>query len=190
MALIKCPECQKEISDKAHICPHCGYPIEEQTIEEKEGQAIGEPILTFQERKSVASSILAVIFCEVIIGVAFGFSCTNSTTLIFAIIFCSFFEMLLAGALVTDIINIKKLNKMFGKSIYYNEETKSISFEDFNNRKYEIKLEDICQFDGPSTLRITYRKEGLKFRQAAILGCVKKEEVLKLREFKKEKIGS
>lgn len=28
MALIKCPECGKEISDKAIRCPSCGYPIE------------------------------------------------------------------------------------------------------------------------------------------------------------------
>lgn len=27
MALIKCPECGKEISDKAHTCVHCGYPL-------------------------------------------------------------------------------------------------------------------------------------------------------------------
>lgn len=27
MALIKCPECNREISDKAASCPHCGYPI-------------------------------------------------------------------------------------------------------------------------------------------------------------------
>lgn len=27
MSLIKCPECGKEISDKATICPNCGYPI-------------------------------------------------------------------------------------------------------------------------------------------------------------------
>lgn len=27
MALIKCPECGKEISDKAAACPNCGYPI-------------------------------------------------------------------------------------------------------------------------------------------------------------------
>lgn len=29
MALIKCPECGKEISDKATICPHCSLNIEE-----------------------------------------------------------------------------------------------------------------------------------------------------------------
>lgn len=27
--LIKCPECQKEISEHAKCCPHCGYPINE-----------------------------------------------------------------------------------------------------------------------------------------------------------------
>lgn len=27
MALIKCPECSKEISDKANSCPNCGCPL-------------------------------------------------------------------------------------------------------------------------------------------------------------------
>lgn len=27
MALIKCPECGKEISDKSNICIHCGFPL-------------------------------------------------------------------------------------------------------------------------------------------------------------------
>lgn len=27
MALIKCPECSKEVSDKASVCIHCGFPL-------------------------------------------------------------------------------------------------------------------------------------------------------------------
>jgi hypothetical protein len=27
MALIRCPECQREVSDKASACPSCGYPL-------------------------------------------------------------------------------------------------------------------------------------------------------------------
>ena len=27
MALIKCPECKKKISDQCENCPNCGYPI-------------------------------------------------------------------------------------------------------------------------------------------------------------------
>ena len=25
--LIKCPECELQVSDKAINCPHCGYPL-------------------------------------------------------------------------------------------------------------------------------------------------------------------
>ena len=36
MALIECPECKKEISDKAKECPHCGYPIVKKEEKKKE----------------------------------------------------------------------------------------------------------------------------------------------------------
>lgn len=40
MALIKCPECGKEISDKASACIHCGYPLaSENIIKDKEIQS-------------------------------------------------------------------------------------------------------------------------------------------------------
>ena len=29
MAMINCPECEKEISDKAESCIHCGFPIKQ-----------------------------------------------------------------------------------------------------------------------------------------------------------------
>jgi len=32
MALIKCSECGKEISDKASTCPHCGNPINQSKV--------------------------------------------------------------------------------------------------------------------------------------------------------------
>ena len=41
MALIKCPECGKEISDKAKACPKCGCPIEkEEKDNKKESQGV------------------------------------------------------------------------------------------------------------------------------------------------------
>lgn len=35
MALIKCPECGKEISDKAKMCIGCGFPLEEMKLQEE-----------------------------------------------------------------------------------------------------------------------------------------------------------
>ncbi len=32
MALIICPECGKEISDKAYFCPHCGNPMKDREM--------------------------------------------------------------------------------------------------------------------------------------------------------------
>ena len=36
MSLINCPECGKEISDKANHCIHCGFPLDEIKNEENE----------------------------------------------------------------------------------------------------------------------------------------------------------
>ena len=35
MALIKCPECQKEVSDSAVSCPSCGCEVAAQPQEER-----------------------------------------------------------------------------------------------------------------------------------------------------------
>lgn len=32
MALIKCPECDLQVSDKAISCPHCGYPLDKAAV--------------------------------------------------------------------------------------------------------------------------------------------------------------
>ena len=42
MALIKCPECQKEISDKAMICPNFGFPISKYLIENDSNIFLGK----------------------------------------------------------------------------------------------------------------------------------------------------
>lgn len=35
MALITCPECEKEVSDKVKTCPHCGYPMSQEAEQAK-----------------------------------------------------------------------------------------------------------------------------------------------------------
>ena len=35
MALIKCPECGKDVSTAAEACPHCGYPLKDKTASQK-----------------------------------------------------------------------------------------------------------------------------------------------------------
>lgn len=69
MAMIKCPECGKEISDKASNCPSCGYPIENQKIQVS-SNVLEQPFIDRKSKKLNKKNILiiAVIVVMVIIG--------------------------------------------------------------------------------------------------------------------------
>ena len=57
MALIKCPECGKEISDKSKTCINCGYPISEYASElQTEEQYVSEQIKENQGKEKTFSS--------------------------------------------------------------------------------------------------------------------------------------
>lgn len=53
MALIKCPECNKEISDKAAACPNCGAPVVMSEVKKFEAIAI--------ESKNKKKKIIGII---------------------------------------------------------------------------------------------------------------------------------
>lgn len=44
MAIINCPECGKEISDKSETCIYCGYPLKETKSEEAPKDATSEKV--------------------------------------------------------------------------------------------------------------------------------------------------
>ena len=50
MALIKCPECGKEISDKASACIHCGFPLvtTSQSTSQQQKTTITMPKINFK----------------------------------------------------------------------------------------------------------------------------------------------
>lgn len=77
MALIKCPECHKEISDKAISCPNCGCPIntdDNKLLNEIKNQAIelrkekNKTKLTVFIWLAVICSMICVIFTFWLLG--------------------------------------------------------------------------------------------------------------------------
>ena len=71
MALIKCPECGKSVSDKASKCPDCGYPLcENDEIEEE-----------IKESKFGVASL-----CIVCASIVFGWFNTNVISVLLAIL--------------------------------------------------------------------------------------------------------
>ena len=64
MALIKCSECEKEMSSNALNCPHCGAPNKEAQAKE-----------TQQKSKGVTSIVFSVIgLCIILLGEYIGMS--------------------------------------------------------------------------------------------------------------------
>jgi uncharacterized membrane protein YvbJ len=87
MALINCPECKKEISDKASLCPQCGY----QLFDKNENKTTVQ--LTSKELKK--QQIFA--FIPLFIGIIIFFTGNYNLGLIFFLI----------GAIWSFIIGIK-----------------------------------------------------------------------------------
>lgn len=61
MALIKCADCGKEVSDRAKTCPNCGCPIECSIVEFSDKQVKST-------KKSIIKKLL-IIFCLLIVAV-------------------------------------------------------------------------------------------------------------------------
>lgn len=86
MALIACPECGKEISDKVKSCPHCGYPLDDSSQAESPQKVevtsvnLG-PQSTAKTKKVIFSMVIAVIVIVGITIVAFGIKKNKEATI-------------------------------------------------------------------------------------------------------------
>lgn len=77
MAMIKCPECGKEISDLAEKCPNCGFPIGFRSSQNIPPNNVSyqQPVVVnaYSPKKSSTLGILALIFsmfgCTFIVGI-------------------------------------------------------------------------------------------------------------------------
>lgn len=62
MALINCPECSTQVSDKADKCPQCAYPLKSEVAVKSEG--------CFLQTMNLGCAIIAIIIL-LFIGLVF-----------------------------------------------------------------------------------------------------------------------
>lgn len=66
MPLIPCPDCGREVSDRAPSCPNCGAPIAGASIRDRQVHGRGEGIFM----KSLNCGCLVVLLCVALIVAA------------------------------------------------------------------------------------------------------------------------
>ena len=109
MALIECPECGRQISDKAGACLGCGYPIGKRDTEaetKKKGFRLnGSSILT------LSMGLILLFFKRLSIGrrgiVGFGF--IQALISILCILACAFDKKYIKTRTISLVVNIISL---------------------------------------------------------------------------------
>jgi hypothetical protein len=72
MALIKCPECKKKISDQCGVCPHCGFPVGNINKNENVvGKAAKETNTVPENKKPIYKKILGYVLYPILMFISF-----------------------------------------------------------------------------------------------------------------------
>ena len=140
MALIKCPECGKEISDKAKSCPHCGFPIEQKDNPTTKEES-GNPLVVIAARGSrgyqsftISISVLLFIIC----AAGFVLSIIWITVPFFGI-FLLIVSILGLGVSIFNTVYLsillKQNSKVIESLIYYDKSNSKFVFYDVKGNK-------------------------------------------------------
>lgn len=66
MALLKCPECDSQVSDRAQCCPKCGFPVKDMIELERKTAQESKRIKC---KKMIGIVLAVVVLCVVTVGV-------------------------------------------------------------------------------------------------------------------------
>ena len=143
MALIKCPECGREISDTCEYCIHCGFKLKTPAkVEEKEEKS-GIEIIAF--RGSAGVLILLSIICIVFGLTASTFMSTiilrrwyNSVSIVFYVIIL-LIGLFYIGVGIYGFINIGRNASVKKPCIEFDNDRKKVIVYNLSGEKIEFK---------------------------------------------------
>ena len=195
MALIKCPECGKEISDKAKVCIHCGYPMKEEVLNPIKAlpevdDENNETITTFVRRSCAGEIVTLGILLEIVLPALCvpWFFIGAIEGIIFGSILAGFYVVMSILAPFSIVKTVKlntRRNSYREKRIMINKGKNIFVFEG-ETAEYTkvIPFKDIVGFDGPHTLVVTHLINNR--REKLVLGYTTRKDVLRLRKIHEE----
>ena len=191
MALIRCPECGKQISSRAKACPHCGFPMEDVIKPEEEPLTI-EPLLE-RRKASIVASVFLFIFLELLFLGAFIFCVVLSIYkpdyfksfvvlfIVLMLIFGSEALIAIAGLVVTIIDRTKNNNRLDKDLIKYDNEQKILIFYSFKDIELSIDPSKVQRIDGNSKVFLYYIDDSKKKTKMLTLGYAHKDDIQRAR---------
>ena len=192
MALIRCPECGKQISSKAKACPHCGFPLDD-VIKPNEEELVIEPLLE-RKKSSIVVSIFLFLFLEVIFAGGFVFCVLMSVLnhevfqsldglfIVLMLLFGAASLIAIAGLVVTIIDRAKNNNRLDKDLIKYDKEQKLLIFYSFKDIELKIDPSKVLHLDGNSKVFLYYIDDNKKKKTKMLtLGYAHKDDIQRAR---------
>ena len=188
MALIKCPECNREISSVAKFCPHCGYPLsDEKPIEEVKSDSKksftvayrGGPgfILPFM----IVAAVFGFIFLAGAIVLLTVFPNIASTVSAVFILIISSFLIIAFFVYLTYFIRNNSLIKRHLNCIEYNAEKNKLVLCTLYGEIIFINIEDYIElkdnFFTDNMLLFTYRNAYGVVKKVKLGYCANRDEI-------------
>lgn len=175
MALIKCPECEKEISDKVKSCPNCGYPMEIDNNETQKVELSSVNIkLDENKKRKILRSILLIISIFVICIGGYSFiklqNEKNKTEEYKNNIINLKVEMISSGSKAEELLNLTA--RVWTNSIYENEDAETNKYTKPNGffvSDFNIALENLFDDD-----EIVAKVKNIKDGQMNVSEIIKK----------------
>ena len=193
MALIRCPECGREISSRAKACPHCGFPLDD-VIKPNEEELVIEPLLE-RKKSSIVASIFLFLFLEVVFAAGFVFCVLMSALnhevfqslqglfIVLMLLFGVASLIAIAGLVVTIIDRAKNNNRLDKDLIKYDKEQKVLIFHSFRDIDLSLDPSKIEHLDGSSKVFLYYVDESKQKRRIKMLslGYANKDDIQRAR---------
>lgn len=186
MALIKCPECNHEISDQASSCPHCGFPISKKPSEVKDDNIKKSFTVAYRSGPGGIVGVVITVFVLSIIaliGSMFCFIYSGNE----AAILVPAFTSLLIGLLflfvsIADFSYFANNRKHMDKNcIEYDSKKDKLILCTIYGEIIEINVEDYIELrDNAFTdnmLYFTYRTKTGSSRKVKLGYCSNREQI-------------
>lgn len=182
--LIKCPECQKEISSEADFCPFCGYPIAKKTTKERNDRKSFTVAYRSGPGSIVGTIIIAAIFSAVcLISSVFVFVASAGINgLVVPAIF-----LLILGIifLITTIVYsgyfAKNRSLMPKNCIEYDADEDKLILYTLDGAEIKIDIADYVElkdnFFTDNMLLFTYRTSGGTLRKVKLGYCGNRDQI-------------